>query len=178
MRDTSIARNYAEAALELAQREQGADVWGGFLHALADLVEREPVVRRFIAAPQVAEAAKAAVLTKAFGGSIPSRLLRFVLKVIANRRQLLFPMIAVEYDALRDIQEGRVHARVTVSRAISDADRDAMTAQLSKVLGKTVVPHTTVDAEILGGVIVRVGDRVMDGSVRRKLGALRAKLAR
>ena len=81
-----------------------------------------------------------------------------------------------EYQALGDEAEGRVHAEVTLARAPSDADREARVADLSRRLGRTVVPHVTVDPAILGGVVVKVGDTVMDGSVRRRLATLRRSL--
>ena len=59
---------------------------------------------------------------------------------------------------------------------MTEADTAAIAAQLSRVLKKIVVPHVTVNPQILGGVVVRVGDTVMDGSVRRRLGAVRAKM--
>ncbi|MEN9509497.1 MAG: hypothetical protein RLZZ621_2060, partial [Gemmatimonadota bacterium] len=69
-----------------------------------------------------------------------------------------------------------VHARVTVARPSDDAETNAIAAQLSKVVGKQVVPHLSVDPTILGGVVVRIGDTVMDGSVRRKLALLRRRM--
>lgn len=176
MRDQSIARNYAEAALVLAQRAGAADQWGAFLNGYADLVEQEPVVRKFLAAPQVSAEAKNAVLGKAFGPGVPAMLVKFLQKLVSNRRQMLLPEIALAYGNLRDEQEGRVHARVTVARAMSDADVQSMAAQLGKALGKSVVPHLTTDASILGGVVIRVGDTVMDGSVRKRLQLLRGKM--
>ena len=176
MRDVSIARNYAEAALVLARKGGDADGWGAFLNGYADLVEREPVVRKFLAAPQVSAEAKNAVLGKAFGDKVPALLVRFVQKLVANRRQMLLPEIAVEYGNLRDAEEGRVHARVTVARALSDDDLQALTARLGKALGKTIVPHVTTDAALLGGVVIRVGDTVMDGSVRKRLQTLRGRM--
>jgi F-type H+-transporting ATPase subunit delta len=98
--------------------------------------------------------------------------------MVSNRRQMLLGEVASEYNDLLDAQEGRVHARVTVSRALDEADRAALVASLSAALGKTVVPHVAVNPAILGGVIVRVGDTVMDGSVRRRLGVLRAQMVR
>ena len=72
--------------------------------------------------------------------------------------------------------DGRVHARVTVAREMSAADQQTIAAQLSRALGKTVVPHIAVDGAILGGVVVRIGDTVMDGSVRRRLAVLRRRM--
>jgi F-type H+-transporting ATPase subunit delta len=75
-----------------------------------------------------------------------------------------------------DESAGRVHARVTLAREASDADRAAIARQLSERLGKTVVPHVHVNPAILGGVVVKVGDTVMDGSVRKRLSMLRTRL--
>jgi F-type H+-transporting ATPase subunit delta len=69
-----------------------------------------------------------------------------------------------------------MHARVTVAREVDDRTRQVIADRLSQVFSKTVVPHVTIDERIIGGVVVRVGDTVMDGSVRRKLGALRARM--
>jgi F-type H+-transporting ATPase subunit delta len=89
---------------------------------------------------------------------------------------MMLPDVAVAYHDLLDAAEGRVHARVTVSRPYDAKATEALTAALSTALKKTVVPHLTVDERIIGGVVVRVGDTVMDGSVRRKLGKLRSAL--
>ena len=65
---------------------------------------------------------------------------------------------------------------MTVAREADDADRELIVTQLSRVLGKQVVPHFHVNSSILGGVIVRVGDTVLDGSVRRRLATLRSRM--
>ena len=101
---------------------------------------------------------------------------RFVQKLVSNRRQMLLPAVATEYHSLLDEAEGRVHARVTVAREMDAAAQSSIAAALSAALQKTVVPHVAVDPRILGGIVVRVGDTVMDGSVRRRLGRLRDRL--
>lgn len=176
MREVSIARNYAEALLALAGKAGDAEAWGRHIGALADAVAQDAKLARFLEAPQISAAEKNAVLAKAFAGQAPKRFVLFVQKLVSNRRQMLLPEIAVEYHNLLDERAGRVHARVTVARPFDAAATAALTAALSKALSKTVVPHVAVDARILGGVVVRVGDTVMDGSVRRKLGRLRDAL--
>ncbi|MEX2182112.1 MAG: F0F1 ATP synthase subunit delta [Gemmatimonadaceae bacterium] len=176
MRDVSIARNYAEALLALAGKADDAAGWGELISALGDAVAQDRTLRNFLDAPQVSAGEKNAVLGKALEGSTPKLFVRFVQKLVTNRRQMLLPEIAVEYHGLLDAAEGRVHARVTVARAYDAKARAALTKSLTKALAKTVIPHVTVDERILGGVVVRVGDTVMDGSVRRKLGRLREKL--
>jgi F-type H+-transporting ATPase subunit delta len=89
---------------------------------------------------------------------------------------MLIPEIAEEYMNLVDAAEGRLHARVTVAKETDDSARAAIARELSRMFGKDVVPHETVDPSIMGGVVVHVGDTVLDGSVRRRLGALRRKM--
>ncbi len=177
MRDATIARNYAEALLALARKANALDAWGGLMSAVADAIEREPRLANFLAAPQVPASQKNEILEKAFGPVLPRMLVRFLQKLVDNRRQTLIPEIAVEYANLVDQTEGRVHAQVTLAREASDADRAEIAKQLSARLGKLVVPHVHVNPAILGGVIVKVGDTVMDGSVRKRLATLRSRLA-
>lgn len=176
MRDTTIARNYAEALLALARKANALDKWGATMLAVSDAVTTDQRLTNFLAAPQVAASDKKKVLAKAFGPVLPRTLLLFLQKLIDNRRQMLIPEIAVEYANLVDETEGRLLAQVTVARETSDADRAAIARQLSDRLGKTVVPHVNVNPAILGGVIVKFGDTVMDGSVRKRLNTLRSKL--
>jgi F-type H+-transporting ATPase subunit delta len=173
MSDESVSRNYAETLLALAKKANATDEWAALIHALANAVEQDGTLRRFLAAPQVSAADKNAVLGKGLAGRAPPMFVKFLQKLVSNRRQMLIPEVATEYGNLVDAAAGRVHARVTVARASSEEEQLAIAVQLSKALGKTVVPHVVVNPAILGGVVVRVGDTVMDGSVRRRLGALR-----
>jgi F-type H+-transporting ATPase subunit delta len=108
---------------------------------------------------------------------MPRVLVRFLQVLVRNRRQMMIPEIAHEYRALVDEVEGRVHAQVTMAKEPVGDERAAIARELTRALGKEVVPHVTVNPAILGGVVVRVGDTVMDGSVRRRLSLLRSRLA-
>jgi F-type H+-transporting ATPase subunit delta len=107
---------------------------------------------------------------------VPRLFLRYIDTVIQKRRQMLIPEIATEYQGLLDEAENRLHANVTVARATSDPERDALARQLSRLFGKRVVPHISENPAILGGLIVRVGDTVMDGSVRKRLAVLKQRM--
>lgn len=178
MHDASISRNYAEALLALATKAGDAEGWGATVSALGDAVTQDLTLSRFLAAPQVSAAQKNEVLAKALEGKAHRTFIRFVQKLVTNRRQLLIADVAVEYHNLLDAAAGRVHARVTVARPYDAAAQGALTASLSQALKKTVVAHLTVDERIIGGVVVRVGDTVMDGSIRRRLGRLRDTLVK
>ena len=176
MREPTIAKNYAETLLELAQRAGDLRAWGDMLDQVAEAMETDRRLRVFLESPRVSAQRKNEVLQKAYGVQLPRNFVRFLQALISHRRQMLIPAIAHAYHDLVDQVEGRVHASVTVAREPDDADRALVVKQLSRVLGKDVVPHFHVNSEILGGVVVRVGDTVLDGSVRRRLATLRTRM--
>ncbi|HEV8447992.1 MAG TPA: F0F1 ATP synthase subunit delta [Gemmatimonadaceae bacterium] len=176
MREPTIARNYAETLLELAQRAGDLRGWGEMFDSVSNAFETDRRLRVFLESPRVSSKQKNEIIQKAYGGALPRTFVRFLQALVDHRRQMLIPAIAHQYHDLMDEVEGRVHASVTVARDADERDRELVTSQLSRVLGKTVVPHFHVDPAVLGGVVVRVGDTVLDGSVRRRLAILRGKM--
>jgi F-type H+-transporting ATPase subunit delta len=176
MRAATVARNYAETLLALAERAHDASGWGAMINDVASAVRRDRTLQRFLASPKIAPRHKKQVLAKALDDRVPRIFLRYLEMLIDNRRQTLIGEIATSYNALLEEREGRVHAEVTVARGVDAEAQSAIARDLSRALGKTVVPHLSVDPAILGGLVVRVGDTVIDGSVRRRLALLRRRL--
>lgn len=176
MRDSTIARNYAEALLELARRAEDPAGWGKLIRDIANGVQEDITLKHFLESPKISEAQKNEVFFQALGDRVPRHFLRFMQTLVRKRRQMLIPEIAIEYDNLLDIHEGRVHANVTVAKPATEAEETSIAKELSRVIGKTVVPHMNVNPAILGGVVVKIGDTVMDGSVRRRLARLKGQM--
>ena len=176
MRETTIARNYAETLLELARRAGDLATWGQAVDDVADAMQNDRTLRLFLESPRVSAAQKNEILGRAFEGQLPHVFVRFLQALVNHRRQMLLPQIAIEFHDLVDEVEGRLHADVTVTADPSDAERRAISQELSRAYGKEVVPHFLVNPAILGGVVVRVGDTVLDGSVRRRLATLRSRM--
>jgi F-type H+-transporting ATPase subunit delta len=176
MRETTIARNYAEALLALARKSDDLQGWGRMIDDVANAIEREDQLRHFLEAPQISADQKNEVLSKAFEDRAPRLFLRYLQRLVKNRRQLLIPEIANEYRNLVDEAEGRVHAQVTLAKEPDAEHRAVIARQLSHMVGMPVVPQVRVNPNILGGIIVRIEDRVMDGSLRRRLGILRGRM--
>ena len=122
MRDTTIAKNYAEALLELARRAEDPAGWGKLMRDVANGMREDITVQHFLESPKISEAQKNEVFFQALGDRVPGKFLRFLQTLVRKRRQLLIPEISTEYDKLLDIHEGRVHANVTVARETSKED--------------------------------------------------------
>ncbi|MGK2963069.1 MAG: F0F1 ATP synthase subunit delta [Gemmatimonadaceae bacterium] len=176
MRDSTIARNYAEALLELARRAEDPAGWGKLIRDVASGIDQDITLRHFLESPKISEAQKNEIFFQALGDRVPRHFLRFLQTLVRKRRQNLIPEIAIEYDNLLDIDQGRVHANVTVAAEVTGDEESSIAKELSRVIGKTVVPHMQVNPAILGGVVVKIGDTVMDGSVRRRLARLKSQM--
>jgi F-type H+-transporting ATPase subunit delta len=176
MRDATIARNYSETLFALATKAEDLRGWGKTINELATAMEEDRTLWLFLESPRIGAAEKSRLLGVAFQDRMPRLMVRFLQSLVKHRRQMLIPEIAREYLDLVDAAEGRMHAKVTVSRETSAAEVKAIGKQLSRMFGKEVVPHVAVDPAIIGGVVVNVGDTVLDGSVRKRLSTLRRRM--
>ena len=173
MRTGTVARNYAEALLALGQTHDAVVPYGELLHAVAGAVASEPRLAAVLDSPRVPKARKKLLLRTALGALTPAPFVRFLEAVVQRGRQGLLREMSAAYQALVDLHLNRVHAGVTTAHAVDPELARSIAAALSAVVGKEVLPHYHTDPRLLGGLIVRVGDRVLDGSLRRRLLQLR-----
>ncbi|MGI9625828.1 MAG: ATP synthase F1 subunit delta [Longimicrobiales bacterium] len=176
MREETVAKNYAETLFELAKKHGQVDAFAEGIEAVARLIDENPNVREFVETPRIAAVEKKRVLEGALRSHVPALLMNFVKLVIDKRRQRLLRPIASAYQDLQDDHAGRTHVDVTVARALQGAEMADVGDRLSRAFGKTVIPHMRVNPEILGGIIVKTGDTIYDGSVRRQIDRMRRTL--
>ena len=176
MRDETVARNYAHTLFELADRHDGVERYQEGIEVVARLLHENPTFALFLQTPRIPLNEKKKVVREAFDATLPRPLLNFLLVVLDKRRQRLLRPIAREYHDLVDRHLNRVHAEVTVARALDQPALRAVTERLTALLGRIAIPHVRVHPEILGGIVVRTGDTIYDGSVRRQLDGIRKQL--
>ena len=175
MRSTTIARNYAEALFEIGETRGQTDTFASLIDAVAGAVETTPEAQAVLMSPKVPKAEKSRLLAAALQGTSKEFVL-FLQALVKRGRQRLLREIATEYETLLDLKHNRVRAGVTLARPADAALQQEIQAALSRQLGKEVLPTFHVDPEILGGTVVRVGERIHDGSVRRRMTKLRRQL--
>lgn len=176
MRDETVARSYAETLFDLARRHEGLEVYGQAIDTVAVLLDEDPRFRLFLETPRIDAKEKKKVVARVFGESFPQSFVRFLSVVIDKRRQRLLRAIAREFHGLVDAHRNRIHVDVTVARPLDDDTTRTIADRLTGLLGKTAIPHVRVNPDILGGVVVRAGDTVYDGSLRRRLSGMRRQL--
>jgi F-type H+-transporting ATPase subunit delta len=176
MQGEIVARSYASALFDLAESKGSAEAYGQALDEVGNLLDQEPAFGQFLETPRIDAREKKRLLRETFGGRIPEHVLNFLLLVVDKRRQKLLKLMAREYRDFVDKKMGRAHVEVTVARAVDGAAVADLKGRLSKALGKDVVPHVRVDPSLVGGIVVRSGDVLYDGSVRRRLQGLRRHL--
>jgi len=176
LREPTIARNYAEALFLAGEHANLTEKYAGLIEALAGALEADPRIRVALESPHIAKPAKQRLLERAFKNVAPDAFVRFLAAVIKRGRQGILRAIAAEYATLVDHKYNRVHARVTLAREPDRQMQKLVTRRLSESLGKEVIAHFRTDPDILGGVIVSVEDRIMDGSLRRRMASLRRVL--
>ena len=176
MRDETIALRYAETLFELAKRHEGVEAYGEGIELVSRLLNDHPDFRRFLETPRVKAEATKAMVRKVFGEVLPKKLVSFLLVVIDKRRQRLLQAIALQFHLLVDEYHNRTHVEVTVARQLDDDAVAELARRLTGILGKEAIPHVRVRPQVLGGVVVRTGDTIYDGSLRRRIEDMRLQM--
>jgi F-type H+-transporting ATPase subunit delta len=177
VRQSRIARVYAEALLALASRENRADEVGAELNGLLnDVLGRNPTVAAFFASPAVTRRTREPVLAAALEGHVSLLVRNFIGVLNQNNRLDLLKGVAAAYRDLLDRQAGRVRVLVRSAAPLADDQQRELREILTASLRKEPVLDLRTDPDLLGGMVVQIGDKVYDGSVRTRLEALRTQL--
>jgi F-type H+-transporting ATPase subunit delta len=173
----SVARRYARALFGIGVDAGKFEALGDELGELATLWNESEELRQALENPVFSPAQKRKVMESILPKVAPTpEVQRFVLLLLDRRRITLLPAIARAYRDMTDAHVGRVRAEVMSAQELSPATLDRVRRSLEQRTGKKVILKSTVDPDLIGGVIARVGDLVLDGSVRTQLADLRTRL--
>lgn len=172
---TTVARPYAEAVFRLAKETGALEAWSQSLAKLAQIAGNKEA-QTVVADPQFTAANAQALFLELLGKDVSPEVANFITIVLENRRFLLLPSIAAQFEELKAASEGQVDAFIESAYALTDAQLVELTATLSQQFKRKVSAEVTVNAALIGGVKVTVGDLVVDASVRGQLSAMAASL--
>ena len=167
----TVARPYAKAAFEYARDHDALDSWSQALSFLS-VVVADSDVRRLLGSPSLESAQKVSLLADMLPGEQDEALRRF-LDVLADQGRLMsLKSIAEQFEHLRAEHEQRVEVNVTSAYKLDSKQKTKLANALKKRLNREISITTQVDKSLIGGVILRAGDTVIDGSVRGRLNRL------
>jgi F-type H+-transporting ATPase subunit delta len=174
---STVARPYSEALFAVAQADQGGLAsWAEQVQRLA-YVAAQPDVRSAMADPRLSDEQRVSIFLSMVQPAVDKHFENFVALLMTNDRLLLLPQIAEQFEALKDTAEGVAQANITSAFPMSDDQVSQLISLLEPKFGLKLKPHVTVDAALIGGVRVHVGDQVLDTSVQAQLVRMRDTLA-
>lgn len=178
-RQDALASVYARSLFQLAEQAGGQDKIeevNDELEQILELTRRDPVFAEFLTSPIVDAKARADSLRRILDGRVTDLTLRFLLVLNNKGRLPKFESIAEAYSSLMQEAFGRIEVDVHTAGELGPEAVEAIRTRVRDALGREPVLHTYVDPSMIGGVRLRIGDRLIDGSVSRRLRRLRDEL--
>ena len=175
MPKAASARRYAQAVFQIALERDELDTWADDLSFLAE-AHASSEFAGFLDAPQVPASQKVAVVRSALGDSLRPLAVNLLCLLATRDLAHVLPEVADQYGRMVDEHRGVARAEVVSAVALDDGQRGRVAALLEEIVGKETRLTVQVEPAILGGLVARVGDRVINGSTRTKLETLRREL--
>ena len=172
MANETVARRYASAVMSLAKEQHAVEAIGNDLRTIASAIYEDDATKRFFLAPVISAADKERVLTEAFEGKAHDVALHTLLLLVRKRREALLEAILAEYEKLEMEERGGEPLTITSARELSKDELNTMVARLEKLYSTKFEVTQNIDASLIGGVRVTMGERRIDGSVAGRLDEL------
>lgn len=171
-----LAQTYAQAVYELAAEHKILDEVQAQLEFVADTIAGHADLRALMEHPLIPSQAKKDTVTRIFGGELTDFVSNFLLLLIDKRREAALPAIVRQYVDIANRVQNITIAEVVTARPLTEEQQKALTVKLSEVTGSNIILETAVDQQILGGVIVKIGEKLIDASLIRRLESLKMAL--
>jgi F-type H+-transporting ATPase subunit delta len=172
----AVARRYAQAAFDIARDQNALDQWKHDLD-LAAAIFYNPQVAHDFDDPKVSEANKRSVVTQNLQGKISPQALNLIYLLVKRGRTNLIGKVAAEFTDFYNRARNIAIADVTTAMPLGDEEMRKVAATLSRITGKQVQVHAHVDPRIIGGLVARIGDELIDASIATRLHELAMRMA-
>ncbi len=176
MSDITVARRYAQALNEQAAQAGILEQVDADIELISTALDDSRELRAFFGSPIISRKKKGDVVRALFEERIQKVTMTFMGLLVDKRREGIFPTVVASYRELRDAQLGKTTVSVRTAYELSEEDRTALMTELTSLTGKQVRLDAKLDPSIMGGIVIRVGDTVYDGSITNQLATLRERL--
>lgn len=174
--NSPLAISYATSLLELATEQGKLDETTAELRDLREIVDTNPTFAAFLSDRAIGDMERAEFLKKVFGGRISPLLMNFLLVMNEHERLGQFSAVVGAFDDLLSEKLGKIEVDVTVAQRLTNDQLEQVRKKVSAALKKDAVVHQYVDESIIGGLVLRVQDQLIDGSTRTQLRLMRQQL--
>ena len=174
---TTAARPYANAVYQVASQAANFAGWGDALALMAAVVADASMAEK-LSSPQLSKTQKGELLLAVVADKLSTEQKNMVMLMAENNRLTLLPTVAELYEEQRAEAEGQIEAVVTSAFPLSEEQSASIATALKNKTGRDVTITATTDASLLGGVIIKAGDIIIDGSMKTRLAALASTLSR
>lgn len=179
MRSSAIARRYARALILIGKEDGNAETYREELESFVALINREPILEQSVINPLYSEKNRRNVLQAVLKKMAVSGIMNaFLLFLFDKGRMNCLRDISAYYNVLADELKGVIRASLISAAELSSESHELIRQSLSKLTGKQVALETTLDSRLIGGVITKIGDLVLDGSIKTQLQNMRDSLKR
>lgn len=175
-RPSTSAVAYATALLQLADERRQTEPVANEMKSIGDTLAESPELRDFFTNPGITEQDRLGLIDRVFTPRLSPTTLNFVKLLNAKGKLTSLGEIADAFEMLLDERHGKVEVDVTVSQRLSPQELELVRQRIGAAIKKDAVVHQYVDESIIGGIIVKVGDQLIDGSVKAQLDAMRKRL--
>lgn len=172
----AVGRRYAQALFEVASEKNNLDAIEEDLKGILSVIEKEKELQRVLYHPQVTAEKKKELINKIFEAKISKEVQNFLNLIIDKHRETYLSEIVAEFTKMANVARNIVDGEVVSAIKLDESYKEELVKVLNRLAGKDVKPKYKVDPSLLGGMVIRIGDKVIDGSVKNKLKTLRQHL--
>lgn len=176
MNNKTVAKRYAQALLQIAQEKEAIDLYEKEINDFLASINADQHLNHIWFSERIMTGDKKQVVEQLFKNKLSPIIVNLLMVLVDKNRESFLPDIFAEYKKLADISRNIIDAQVRSAVALTDKDFNELVAKLSAMSGKNVRLQVVVDPSLIGGLVVKIGDKVIDGSVVKRLAIMKKNL--